>query len=406
MESRELDVVLYGATGFVGRQTVAYFARHAPDTLRWAVAGRDASRLREVLSEEGCESTPVLAAEGGDARALEALAARTRVVLSTAGPFMRYGSALVAACVERRTHYVDITGETPWVRDLIDRHHAQAAADGTRIVPCCGFDSVPADLGVWLVVQHLREQRGIECGPLDSCYRVSGGLNGGTMATVFLLHETGQIRRVAGPAPDEQVRAASLDPRSATYHPLFQAWTAPFFMGPINTRVVRRSASLAASWGEGYGKRFAYREYLSLGRPGRSATARALAITEESLQWMMDMRLTRALLRWIVPKPGKGPSRQVMDRGWYRCDLAGTLPSGEVVRCRVADSGDPGNRATTRLVCESALAIALQEESLPGGPTRGGVLTPATALGQVLVERLRAAGVTLEVAVHAAANPA
>jgi short subunit dehydrogenase-like uncharacterized protein len=413
MESRELDVVLYGASGFVGRQTVAYFARHAPDTLRWAVAGRDASRLREVLSEEGCESTPVLAAEGGDARALEALAARTRVVLSTAGPFMRYGSALVAACVERRTHYVDITGETPWVRDLIDRHHAQAAADGTRIVPCCGFDSVPADLGVWLVVQHLREQRGIECGPLVSCYRVSGGLNGGTMATVFLLHETGQMRRVAdpfllneGPAPDEQVRAASLDPRSATYHPLFQAWTAPFFMGPINTRVVRRSASLAASWGEGYGKRFAYREYLSLGRPGRSATARALAITEESLQWMMDMRLTRALLRWIVPKPGKGPSRQVMDRGWYRCDLAGTLPSGEVVRCRVADSGDPGNRATTRLVCESALAIALQEESLPGGPTRGGVLTPATALGQVLVERLRAAGVTLEVAVHAAANPA
>ena len=133
----------------------------------------------------------MLVAESSDARALDELASRTRVVLSTAGPFMRLGSALVAACVARRTHYVDITGETPWVRDLIDRHHSQAAAEGTRIVPCCGFDSVPADLGAWLVVRYLREQLGVGCGPLDGCYRVSGGVNGGTLATVFLLTSRG-----------------------------------------------------------------------------------------------------------------------------------------------------------------------------------------------------------------------
>jgi len=411
--ARELDVVLYGASGFVGRQTVEYFARHAPATLRWAVAGRNESRLRSVLAEAGCESTPVLVAESSDARALDELASRTRVVLSTAGPFMLHGSALVAACVARRTHYVDITGETPWVRDLIDRHHAQAAAEGTRIVPCCGFDSVPADLGAWLVVRYLREQLGVGCGPLDGCYRVSGGVNGGTLATVFLLHETGQMRRLAEPfllnegaAPtDELVRLASADPRVAEFHPLFQLWAAPFFMGPINTRVVRRSASLAERWGEGYGERFAYREFLTLGRRRGARVARSAAITQGLMERLMQFAPTRAMLRWIIPKPGEGPSQEVMDGGWYRCDIAGTLPDGRVVQCRITDSGDPGNRATTRLVCESALAIALEEEMLPGGPGRGGVLTPATALGDVLVQRLRAAGMTLEVSIRDAARP-
>ena len=407
MDERDLDVVLYGASGFVGRQTAEYFAKHAPVGLRWAVAGRDAVRLRQVLAAMERDDVPILLAESGDEAALDRLASRTRVVLSTAGPFTQHGSKMVAACVERRTHYVDITGETPWVRDLIDRHHRQAAADGTRIVPCCGFDSVPADLGTWLVARHLRETRGIDCGTLTGCYRVAGGLNGGTLATVFLLHDNGQMRRLADPfllneppVPARDVRRASRDPHRAQFDPLFGVWTAPFFMGPINTRVVRRSASLAASWGEGYGERFAYQECLTLGRRGGAAAAWSLALTSAALERLMGYRIPRAMLRRIIPKPGEGPSVAAMDGGWYRCDIAGTLPGGEVVRCRVADTGDPGNRATTRLVCESALAIALQEESLPG-QHRGGVLTPATALGQVLVDRLRAAGMTMQVTIRA-----
>ena len=144
---RAFDVVLYGATGFVGRQTVAYFAEHAGG-LRWALAGRSAARLEAVRAEcgPGAAGAGIIVADAQDAAALDQLAMQARVVLSTAGPFALYGSALVAACVAHRTHYVDITGETPWVRTLIDQHHERAAQDGTRIIPCCGFDSVPSDL--------------------------------------------------------------------------------------------------------------------------------------------------------------------------------------------------------------------------------------------------------------------
>ena len=159
MPNAPLDVVLYGATGFVGRQTVAYFAAHAGG-LRWALAGRNYDKLAAVRANAGPGATDagIVVADASDGQALAALAGDARVVLSTAGPFALHGSLLVAACVAQRTHYVDITGETPWVRELIDRHHEHAMADGTRIIPCCGFDSVPSDLGAWLAVTALRER--------------------------------------------------------------------------------------------------------------------------------------------------------------------------------------------------------------------------------------------------------
>ena len=161
-QPRRFDVVLYGATGFVGRQTVAYFSEHAGG-LKWALAGRSRKRLEALAVGLGLEDAGILVADAEDDAALAALAAQTRVLLSTAGPFALYGSALVAACVAQRTHYVDITGETPWVRGLIDRHHVKAARDGTRIIPCCGFDSVPSDLGAWLVAQALMREHGETC---------------------------------------------------------------------------------------------------------------------------------------------------------------------------------------------------------------------------------------------------
>ena len=159
---RPFDVVLYGATGFVGRQTAHYFADHAQG-VRWAIAGRSAPRLEALRADLGAASPAIVVADADDAAALDTLAAQTRVVLSTAGPFARYGSELVAACVRQATHYVDITGETPWVRRMIDRHHEDAAARGIRIVPGCGFDSVPSDLGAWLVARALQQRHGERC---------------------------------------------------------------------------------------------------------------------------------------------------------------------------------------------------------------------------------------------------
>ena len=193
------DVVLYGASGFVGRQTVAHFAAHAGG-LRWALAGRNRDKLvaARTAAGPGAASAGIIVADAADAAALDALANSTRVVLSTAGPFALYGSELVKACVARRTHYVDITGETPWVRSMIDLHHDRAARDGTRIVPCCGFDSVPSDLGAFLVEQQL-ESLGEKCVQVKAAFSLRGGFNGGTLASALNMLDEGQTRRMADP---------------------------------------------------------------------------------------------------------------------------------------------------------------------------------------------------------------
>ncbi len=176
---RKYDLVLYGASGFTGRQMVEYCRRTAPAGLRWAIAGRNRAKL-EAINATGVD---VLIADSQDSAALDSIAASTRVVATTAGPFSLYGSELVTACVRRRTHYCDITGETPWIRNLIDRHHANAAANGTRIVPTCGFDSIPSDFGAWLTAKHIREDLHSKCVSMAAYFKLGGGINGGTLAS-------------------------------------------------------------------------------------------------------------------------------------------------------------------------------------------------------------------------------
>lgn len=400
---RKFDLVLYGATGFVGRQTVAYVAAycriHAPG-LRWALAGRSAEKIEQVrrAAGRGAADAALIVADAHDARGLAALARQTHVVLSTAGPFDLFGGPLVAACVAQGTHYVDITGETPWVRGLIERHHDQAAADGTRIIPCCGFDSVPSDIGAWMLMQAMQQRHGVPCVDIKAAFTMHGGLNGGTLASALNAIGGEKARLLADPfvlnpgtaGLDPQVHA---DPVLPYFDGDFQAWLAPFVMGPVNTRVVRRSAALL-----GYGSYFHYQEYQRVG-PGMVAAAGALALsaTMAASQAALGLAPVRALARRFAPKPGEGPTRAAMDKGSFRCELLGRSADGKRVHGHVADQGDPGNRATTKMVCEAALALVLESDALPGGPAFGGVLTPASALGGVLVQRLRHAGMALQV---------
>jgi short subunit dehydrogenase-like uncharacterized protein len=402
--SRPFDVVLYGATGFVGRQTAAYFAQHAGG-LRWAVAGRSAPRLEQLAAALGLGDIGIIEADGADDASLGALARDARVVLSSAGPFALHGSALVAACVAQRTHYVDITGETPWVRDLIDRHHGQAARDGTRIVPCCGFDSVPSDLGAFLVADALRRHHGEACGDVKACFALKGGVNGGTLASMFHALESCDSRRIADPfllnpeAPAGADPADHADPLGARRDTDFNAWVGPFFMGPINTRVVRRSAALmGGATDTPYAPDFHYQEYLRFGRGafaavGAAATSIGLAAGQELLRFDTMRRFAQGM----AVAPGAGPTAAAMDGGSFRCELVGRGDAGSVVRGRIAGRGDPGNRATTVFVCEAALALALDEGALPGGAGHGGLLTPASAFGHVLAGRLAAAGMTVDI---------
>jgi len=400
--ARKFDVVLYGASGFVGRQTVDYFARHPQVKalgLNWALAGRSAAKLEAVRKACGASRAAVVVADAQDEAALDDLARSTSVVLSTAGPFALYGSALVEACVRHGTHYVDITGETPWVKGLIDRHHEEARRTGARIIPFCGFDSIPSDLSALLANQAMWARHGEKCSSVKAAFSIRGGFNGGTIASLLNMLAAGHSEAMADPfllnppgsAPVDTHSHA--DPRGPQHDGDFSAWLGPFFMAPINTRVVRRSAALL-----GYAADFSYQEYLRLGKGAAAAVAAtslsagAMAGTA-ALQWSP----VRRLLARLAPAPGEGPSEKAMDGGSFRCQWIGRSAQGHVVRGTIADKGDPGNRATTKMVCESALALALQSEALPGGAGHGGLLTPASGLGDVLVERLRQAGMKLEI---------
>lgn len=401
-ESRKYDVVLYGASGFVGRRTVAYFARHPQVKalgLKWAIAGRSADKLEAVRKDCGAPEAGVLVAEAHDSKAMDALAHSAAVVLSTAGPFALYGSELVAACVRHGTHYVDITGETPWVKGLIDRHHAEAQRKGARIIPFCGFDSIPSDLSAHLANAAMRERFGEACTAVKVAFSIRGGFNGGTLASLFNMLASGQSDAMADPflLNPEGTRPANAaqhaDPLGPRHDADFSAWLGPFMMSTINTRVVRRSAALL-----GYAEGYAYQEYLRLGRgPAAALAATSLSVGSFTSQAALRLGLVRRLAQRLAPPPGAGPSEASMDGGSFRALWVGHSASGKTVRGKVADQGDPGNRATTKMLCESALALALQLDELPGGRRHGGLLTPASGLGDVLVQRLRLAGMTLQV---------
>jgi len=401
-ESRKYDVVLYGASGFVGRQTVAYFARHPQVKalgLKWAIAGRSADKLEAVRKDCGAPKVGVLVAEAHDTKAMDALARSATVVLSTAGPFALYGSELVAACVRHGTHYVDITGETPWVKGLIDRHHDAAERNGARIIPFCGFDSIPSDLSARLANEAMWARYGEACTAVKVAFSIRGGFNGGTLASLFNMLASGQSAAMADPflLNPEGVRpanaAAHADPLGPRHDADFSAWLGPFMMSTINTRVVRRSAALL-----GYAEGYAYQEYLRLGRgPAAALAATSLSVGSFTSQAALRLAPVRRLAQRLAPPPGAGPSEASMDGGSFRAQWVGHSASGKMVRGVIADKGDPGNRATTKMLCESALALALQLDELPGGRRHGGLLTPASGLGDVLVQRLRLAGMTLKV---------
>ena len=284
------DLVLYGATGFTGSQGARVLAAHRDRPhFRYAIAGRNREKLEalrdaialEVESDGAPEHYAgpdgVLVADAKDADAIDAMVANARAVATTAGPFWEYGNELVRSCVEQGVDYVDITGETPWIRGVIDRFHDHAEEQGTRIVPCCGYDSVPSDLGTWFAADQLQQRTGETCVEVRAFHRGKGGINGGTVASLLNLQKLGKTSELDDPyllnpeglkpAADSGEARRDRDPAVPYYESRLRAWAAPFFMGPINTRVVRRSQALLQEFGEGYGPGFRYQEYWKSGGP-------------------------------------------------------------------------------------------------------------------------------------------
>jgi len=400
----DVDVVVFGATGFVGRLVIFYLARHAPDGVRIGLAGRSAERLAGLRARLGAaaSSWPLMVADSTDPSSLAALASAARLVVSTVGPYRPHGLALVEACVTAGTDYADLSGEVLFIRDSIDRHHDMAAQTGTRVVHCCGVDSVPSDLGVLLLHQAARAD---DAGDLEDTTLVvtafKGGFSGGTLASGKLqldeVRASAQHRKIVEDpyafSPDRAAEPQLGDEGDLAWikHDAgLGMWVGPFVMAGINTRVVRRSNALQ-DWA--YGRRFRYREVTGFGAgPAAPMKAAAVSAALTGLAAGLAFGPSRALLDHVLPDPGEGPSEQKRRAGLFRIEIHTRTSTGVRYVSRVAAQGDPGYAASSVMLGESALCLVLDRDRLPD---RAGVLTPATAMGTTLVDRLTAAGHTL-----------
>ena len=403
--ARTHELVIYGATGFVGRLLAAYLAGAAPAGLRIALAGRARSRLEQARGElpAAARDWPLVEADSTDAASLAALAASTRVLATTVGPYARHGLPVVEACARAGTHYADLTGEVLFVRRAIDATDAVARDTGARVVHACGYDSIPSDLSTLLLAERARADGAGGLRDVQLVATARGGFSGGTVDSVRgQFEELGRdaaARRLAGDpfalSPDRAAEPDTRQPRDAgpPSRTPDGRWTAPFVMASFNTRVVRRSNALQ-DWA--YGRGLRYGEVMGCGR-GLTGAAAATAVTAGLAGFATAMSLppTRALLNRVLPEPGTGPGERTRARGWFRMEVDATTESGRRYRATAAGQGDPGYAATAVMLGETVLGLALDGDRLPD---RAGSLTPATALGDVLVERLRAAGHTYEVA--------
>ena len=404
--TRDFDVVVWGATGFTGALVAEYLlAKYGiGKDLAWAIAGRDEQKLADLKQSLGPDATDLqtILADSFDEERLAAMAASTTVVISTVGPYAKFGSPLVAACVHAGTHYVDLTGEAQWVRKMIDQHHEEAQRTGARIVHCCGFDSVPMDIGVWFLQEEAKARTGNYCKSITMLVKaMKGGASGGTLASgLNIIKEAKSDREVArtlvdpyGLNPqDERSGPDGKDQRDVRFDKTANSWTAPFVMAGINTKVVRRSHALS---GYKYGHDFRYHEAIMTGSgPSGYLKAQSTAVGLGGFVLAASFDTTRNLLEsFVLTKPGDGPDEKTRETGFFNLRQFGTLPDGSVLRSKITGDRDPGYGSTSKMLSECAVCLAKDDLD-----TGGGVWTPASAMGGALLKRLQDnAGLTFEI---------
>jgi len=411
-EQREFDIIVLGATGFTGRLVAEYLAQRHPDPadLRWALAGRNQEKLDQLARTLGAvvpdcnsEALPRLHGDSSDAASMAALARRARVIVSTVGPYALHGSLLVQACAENGTDYCDLSGELQWIHRMIAEWGPRARESGARLVHCCGFDSVPSDMGVWYLQQQLQARHGSAAASVHGVVtRIRGSFSGGTYASM--------LNFIAEAARDPAVRRMAMDPDALVDPPLrgsrrldervafnqsLGQWTTPFIMALINTRIVRRSHALQ---GYPWGADFSYEESMATGA-GTSGWLRARAMQIGTGAFLASAATApgRAVLSRLLPSAGEGPDQTARATGCYELSFSGTARGGDAhaaLRATVAADVDPGYASTARMLSECALCLAFDEL-----PTAGGSWTPSSAMGAALLQRLQQhAGVRFAIA--------
>lgn len=412
-DPRTHDVVVFGATSFVGQLLCRYlgerhgFTGDGPEGLTWAIAARSKAKLDDLVADlgEGASALPVLVADAHDEAEVRALAEAARVVVSTVGPYALHGSKLVAACAEAGTDYLDLAGETPWVRRMIDQHQDAAEASGARLVPSSGFDSIPSDLGVHVLQQAAVDRSGAPARRVRMGVKaMRGGASGGTIASMLnIINEVKsdpQARKeLANPyalCPEGQ-RSGVRQPNVArpVHDPVFGRWAGPFVMAAINTRVVHRSNALQ---GYPYGEDFVYDEVMMTGSgPVGAATATGMTAALGGFFGAAAVPGLNKVVERLVPAPGTGPSPEAQEQGFFDIRLYGELADGGRVEAKVTGDRDPGYGSTAKMLGEAAACLAKDVPARAQQPA-GGFWTPASLLGDELVRRLKEhAGLTFGV---------
>ena len=379
--SREFDVIVYGATGFTGRLVAEYLdGQHKDSDVKWAMAGRSQDKLEAVRAKMGISTDiPLIVANSNDPASLADMAARTKAVCTTVGPYQLYGDPVIGACVKAGTDYVDLSGEPAWMHDTIEKYDAAAKESGARIVHSCGFDSIPFDLGVYFMQKHAMANHGGACPAVRGRVRkMKGTFSGGTAASFFeTMKRAGQQPEVLDWLKDPFSLTPEFEgpPQPSGHKPIFEAdldsWSAPFIMASINTKNVHRSNALM---GHLYGTDFTYDEMVLTG-PGEQGEAAANHVANDKS------------MATNPPKPGEGPSKEERETGFYDVMYVGDAPDGHRIIASVSGDKDPGYGSTSKMIAESALCLA---RDIDRAATPGGVYTPAPAMGEALIARLEA----------------
>ena len=384
---RKYKVLVFGATGFTGKLCAEYLKENYPD-LSWAIAGRNEDKLKQVKMELDLDCD-MLIADANNYEELRNIAKTTKVLLTTAGPYAKYGSLLMKACVFENTHYVDITGENHWVKKQMDLYHEEAVARGVRIIPSCGYDSLPSDLGTLFAINKMNKA----VKKVEVFHSAFGGASGGTIESIFTMGRLPKEMRdpfLLNPkgSVSELQRESSKDSIKIKWIDEAKKWSGLGLFAVANTRVVRRSAALMEMSQKPYGANFTFKEHGAYS----SKSAARLATFGLIAAFLVISTPLKHLVRRFLPKPGEGPSTEIQEKGWFKGVFIAEAEDGEKQVSTIYGDGDPGYKSTSKMVCESALTIALCND-LPGGENFGGFLTPASGLGQPLIERLKNAGI-------------
>jgi short subunit dehydrogenase-like uncharacterized protein len=391
---REFEIILWGASGFTGRLVADYlYANYGKGgNLKWALAGRNQSKLEAIVEEiaGAKDALPIVIADSDDLTAMKAMADRAKVICTTVGPYALYGTKLVAACVEKGTHYCDLTGELQWMNRVIRQYQTEAEQSGACIVHTCGFDCIPSDMGVYYLQQQMKQAHGVAAAHIKLRTKAfSGGFSGGTVYSMMnMMEEVDGDPEIAtiladpyalNPAGSHRGEDEN-DQTTAIYDKDFESWTSPFAMAAINTRVVRRSNALMNNT---YGEDFRYDEATL---SDSSIKAHAAALAGNMVKGAMTITPLRKLAAGFLPSPGEGPSRAARENGFYEVWLYGSHPDdrSKDMRAIVKGDMDPGYGSTSKMLAECAVCLARDDLDVAGG-----FWTPASAMGDHLLTRLQ-----------------